>query len=68
MAEIIKNKINIERFTIGRKPAEEGIEEIWNQAQGGIRLNDEAYLRIFPAAPERRGFHATMLSKAKAVG
>lgn len=63
----IKDKINIERFTIGRKEAIEGINEVWAQAQGGIKLNDEAYLRIFPAAPERRGFHATMLSKAKAV-
>ena len=33
----------------------------------GIKLNDDVYLRIFPTAIQRRGFHATLLSKTKAV-
>lgn len=64
----IKGKINLERFTFHtlKDPVLQE-EEVWNQAKNGIKLNNDAYLRIFPAAPDRRGFHATVLSKTKAV-
>ena len=37
------------------------------QIEKGIKLADGVYLRRFPIAIQRRGFHATMLSKAKGV-
>jgi len=62
------DKINIIRFNgtgneDGRKRVYADIQE---QIKMGIKLGENAYLRIFPAA-SRRGFHATLLSKAKAV-
>lgn len=65
----ILDKINVERFTIppsyGTK--EEGIIKLRRQATSGKKLNDGVYLRRFPIAIQRRGYHATLLSKAKAV-
>lgn len=63
------NKINPERFTIPSYMCteEEGINELKNQIKQGIHLIDDWYLRIFPIAVQRRGFHATLLSKAKAI-
>jgi hypothetical protein len=63
------DKINMERFTVsaGEGAIERAYTDIQEQIKCGIQLNDNAYLRIFPAAPQRRGFHATLLSKAKAV-
>lgn len=63
------NKINLERFTIPSTcpSLEEAMSVLKNQAKHGIRLNQDAYLRIFPIAYHRRGFHATLLSKTKAV-
>ncbi len=43
------------------------IEEYNDQAQNGIKLNDTHYLRRFPVAYQFRGFHTTLLSKAKNV-
>ncbi len=63
------DKINIERFTVpsvfGTK--EEALVELKEQAKSGIKLNEGVYLRIFPIAIQRRGYHATLLSKTKAV-
>lgn len=63
------DKINIERFTVpasfGTK--EEALIDLKNQAASGIKLSDDVYLRIFPVAIQRRGYHATLLSKTKAV-
>lgn len=63
------DKFNMERFTIppsyGTK--EEGLLNIKEQARHGIKLNDDVYLRRFPVAIQRRGYHATLLSKAKGV-
>ena len=63
------DKINIERFTVpasfGTK--EEALIDLKNQAASGIKLNEDVYLRIFPVAIQRRGYHATLLSKTKAV-
>lgn len=65
----ILDKINEERFTIPKDygTIEEGMEILRNQIKNGIKINDTTYLRIFPIAVQRRGFHATLLSKTKAV-
>lgn len=63
------NKINAEHFTIPSYVCtiDEGIKDMQNQIKHGIKINDDWYLRIFPAAVQRRGFHATLLSKTKAL-
>jgi len=63
------NKINIDRFTV---PSSYGTIEWANdnlikQVKKGIKLDDEFFLRIFPVSIQRRGFHATLLSKVKAA-
>jgi len=65
----ILDKINIERFTIppSFKTKEDALADLIRQAKSGIRLHDNVYLRIFPIALQRRGFHATLLSKTKAI-
>ena len=59
------DKLNIERFTGGSSNT--AFNDMQEQIKGGIQLSQGAYLRVFPIAPQRRGFHATLLSKAKAV-
>lgn len=63
------SNINMERFTIpasfGTK--EEALINLQNQIRQGVKLDDHIYLRRFPIAIQRRGFHATLLSKTKAV-
>ena len=65
----ILDKLNSDRFTIpasyGTIP--EGMEILRNQARSGKKLSDNVYLRIFPVAVQRRGYHATLLSKTKAI-
>ena len=63
------NKLNQERFTIPSYQCsiEEGMEDLKKQVRQGIHIKDDWYLRIFPVAVQRRGFHATLLSKAKAI-
>jgi hypothetical protein len=65
----ILDKLNSCRFTIpasyGTIP--EGMEILRNQARSGKKLADNVYLRIFPIAVQRRGYHATLLSKTKAI-
>ncbi len=63
------DKINMERFTV---PAaygtiKEALVNLKEQARHGIKLDEEVYLRIFPVAIQRRGYHATLLSKTKGV-
>ena len=60
------DKLNLERFTTGSANRERALSDLVDQVKAGIPLSDTAYLRILPAAA-RRGFHATLLSKAKAV-
>lgn len=64
----VKN-IKLERFTIpasfGTK--EDGLRDLQGQIKTGIRLDENIYLRRFPIAVQRRGYHATLLSKTKAV-
>jgi hypothetical protein len=43
------------------------LEEFNAQVKNGVKLNDSHYLRRFPVAYQFRGFHATLLSKAKNV-
>ena len=62
--------INLDRYTIPANYSsgtDDSINQIKNQIINGIKLNDNAYLRIFPVAIQRRGFHATMLSKCRGV-
>lgn len=61
--------INPERFTIPSYMCtfEEGIKDLNNQIKKGIKINEDWYLRIFPIAVQRRGYHATLLSKTKAI-
>lgn len=63
------DKLNKERFTIPSYMCteEEGMEILKEQVRSGVKISDNWYLRIFPIAVQRRGFHATLLSKAKAV-
>ncbi len=65
----IVDKINPNRFTIpasyGTK--EEGLEMLKKQAMSGEKLAEGIYLRRFPIAIQRRGYHATLLSKTKAI-
>ena len=43
------------------------LEEYNAQVKNGIRISDTHYLRRFPVSYRFRGFHATLLSKAKAA-
>jgi len=65
----IYKKLNMDRFTIPRSyGTDEEITEMFkNQINDGIELDKDIYLRRFPIAIQRRGFHATLLSKVKAV-
>lgn len=62
------NKLNLERFTIPANiTKDDALKILQSQIKKGIKLSDTIYLRIFPIAIQRRGFHATLLSKTKAV-
>lgn len=63
------NKINLDHITYSKeKYTDEDAKEILKkQIINGIHIKDDWYLRIFPIAIQRRGFHATLLSKAKAI-
>lgn len=62
-------KLNMDRFTIpGYYKEKYNVSELLqNQIAQGVPLDKGIHLRIFPIAIQRRGFHATLLSKAKAV-
>lgn len=61
--------LNYDRFTIPRYIKEQGnVDELFaSQIKEGIHLGENTYLRRFPIAIQRRGFHATLLSKAKGI-
>lgn len=63
------NKINIEHFTINRTSGnpEKALEILKSQIRTGIKITEDIYIRRMPIAVSRRGFHATLLSKTKAV-
>ncbi len=63
------NKINIDHFTVPASygDQETALKDLIRQAKQGFRLNEEVYLRLMPIAIQRRGYLATLLSKAKAV-
>ena len=65
----IVDKINSDRFTIPPSygTIEEGLIKLKKQCTTGKKLNDGVYLRKFPIAIQRRGYHATLLSKTKAI-
>jgi hypothetical protein len=62
-------KIDLSRFTVPASygTPEQVMENLKRQIRQGIRLDEFVYLRRFPIAIQRRGFHATLLSKTKAV-
>ncbi len=65
----VLDKINMERFTVppayGTIP--EALIKLRRQASTGRKITDNAYMRIFPISIQRKGYHATLLSKTKAV-
>src|SRR5690554_1000202 len=63
------SKLNMIRFTIPPSWATEAEakESFKRQIENGIKLDKDVYLRRFPIAIQRRGYHATLLSKTKAV-
>lgn len=63
------DKINLEHFTYSREKYsdKQALEILQNQIRGGFHIKDDWYLRVFPIAIQRRGFHATLLSKTKAI-
>lgn len=65
----IEEKLNLDRFTLFsiKNDRDLGRSILNAQIRKGIRLNEGVYLRRFPIAIQRRGFHATMLSKAKGL-
>lgn len=64
----IKGKINTLRFTVPAGFNQDNLAEYLNrQSETGVRIGEGVYLRRFPIAISRRGFHATLLSKTKAL-
>lgn len=64
----ILGKINLDHITIpARKDLNEALSELEAQVKAGFKITDDVYLRVFPIAIQRRGYHATLLSKAKAI-
>lgn len=66
----IEGKINYDRYTVPKNYAETdeiGMAILEHQKLSGKRVGDGVYLRIFPISIQRRGFHATLLSKTKAI-
>lgn len=64
----ILDKINLDHITIPATIARDKAKlDLENQVKAGIKLGDGVYLRIFPIAVQRRGYHATLLSKTKAI-
>lgn len=65
----ILDKINMDRFTV--PPSHGTIDEAYInlqlQAKQGRKVAENAYIRTFPISIQRRGFHATLLSKTKAI-
>lgn len=62
------DKLNLTRFTIPASVLkEDALTSFKDQIESGIKLDKDVYLRRFPIAIQRRGFHATLLSKTKAI-
>lgn len=63
------DKVNYDRITIPTSfgPRDEKILELKEQIRNGYSLGNDWYIRRMPIAIQRRGFHATLLSKTKGV-
>lgn len=63
------NKMRDDRFTVPSWycTPEEAHNGLRRQVKCGKKLDDNTYLRMFPIAIQRRGFHATLLSKTKGI-
>ena len=61
------DKINLDHFTLAGRDRGECLKEMVRQIESGVKITDTCYLRRMPIAIQRRGFLATLLSKAKAV-
>ena len=64
-----EEKVNLTRITVPPKYAtfDEVKASLKKQIESGIKLAENVYLRRFPIAIQRRGYHATLLSKTRAV-
>lgn len=60
-------KININRYTTHGQSADEVLNGLKEQVQAGTKIDENVYLRLMPISVHRRGFHATLLSKTKAI-
>lgn len=63
------SKMRDDRFTVPSWycTKEEAHDGLRRQVRSGKKLSEDAYLRMFPIAIQRRGFHATLLSKTKGI-
>lgn len=63
------DKVDFNKFTIPSNygPRDVAISELKEQIVNGLNIGDDWYVRRMPIAIQRRGFHATLLSKTKAV-
>lgn len=63
------DKMRDDRFTVPSWycTAEDAHNGLRRQIKCGKKLSDNAYIRMFPIAIQRRGFHATLLSKVKGI-
>lgn len=61
------DKINLDHYTIPTKFADTALDILKAQITAGEKIDNNLYLRIFPIAIQRRGYHATLLSKTKAI-
>lgn len=65
----ILGKVNFDRITIPASygTREENIPKLIEQIKNGKKICEDVYVRKMPIAIQRRGFHATLLAKTKAV-
>lgn len=61
------DKINLIRYSSYGLDKDCALNGLKTQIQNGKKIDDNTYLRIMPISVQRRGFHATLLSKTKAV-
>ena len=65
----ITDKINLNHFTFSPSDGtkEEVLAGLVEQVKQGRKVSENAYVRKMPIAVDRRGFHATLLAKTKAI-
>ena len=61
------DKINLIRYSSYGMDKDIALNGLKEQIKNGQKIDENTYLRIMPISVQRRGFHATLLSKTKAV-